>query len=144
MKQSYYLLFLFVLFISTTLKAQNTISYTYDQAGNRLTRTIKLGSSLVKRNHQPTDSVVIKETIGERTIKVFPNPTRGALGIDIQGGDPKQELRLVIYSGAGATLYNQPATEGLNPIDMTQYPQGWYVLRVVAGTEKKEYKIVKE
>ena len=46
MKQSYYLLFLFVLFISTTLKAQNTISYTYDQAGNRLTRTIKLGSYL--------------------------------------------------------------------------------------------------
>jgi hypothetical protein len=97
----------------------------------------------VKR-HQPTDSVVIKETIGERTIKVFPNPTRGALGIEIQGGDPKHEIRLMIYSGAGAVLYNQPATEGLNPIDMTQYPQGWYILRVVAGTEKREYKIVKE
>ena len=123
--------------------AQNTVSYTYDQAGNRLTRTITLGPGNVKR-HQPTDSVVVKETIGERTINVYPNPTRGALGIEIQGGDPKHELRLMIYSGAGAVLYNQPATEGLNPIDMTQYPQGWYVLRVVAGTEKREYKIVKE
>jgi hypothetical protein len=66
------------------------------------------------------------------------------LGIDIQGGDSKEELSLIIYSGAGAVLYNQPATEGLNSIDMTQYPQGWYVLRVLAGTEKREYKIVKE
>lgn len=144
MKQTYYLFFLLVLFVSITLEAQNTISYTYDNAGNRLTRTITLGNQQASKRHQPTDSVVIKETIGERTIKVFPNPTRGALGIDIQGGDPKHELRLQIYSGAGALLYNQPATEGLNPIDMTQYPQGWYVLRVIAGTEKREYKIVKE
>lgn len=143
MKQTYYLFFLFVLFFTLPVQAQNTVSYTYDQAGNRLTRTIILGQSNVKR-HQPTDSVVIKETIGERTIKVFPNPTRGALGIDIQGGDSKEELRLIMYSGAGAVLYNQPATEGLNPIDMTQYPQGWYVLQVVSGTEKREYKIVKE
>jgi YD repeat-containing protein len=135
---------LLLLLAAFALQGEDKVTFTYDQAGNRLSRTITLGSSLVKRNHQPTDSVVIKESIGERTIKVFPNPTRGALGIDIQGGDPKQELRLVIYSGAGATLYNQPATEGLNPIDMTQYPQGWYVLRVVAGTEKREYKIVKE
>ena len=141
-KQSILLLLLLAAFSFQSM-AQNTVSYTYDQAGNRISRTITLGSSSIKR-YQPTDSVVIKESIGERTIKVFPNPTRGALGIDIQGGDPKQELRLVIYSGAGATLYNQPATEGLNPIDMTQYPQGWYVLRVVAGTEKREYKIVKE
>lgn len=142
MKQTYYLLFLLVLFTTITLKAQNKVAYDYDMAGNRTARRI-ITLQQAKR-HQPTDSVVIKETIGERTIKVFPNPTRGALGIDIQGGDPKQELRLQIYSGAGAILYNQPAIEGLNPIDMTQYPQGWYVLRVVAGTEKREYKIVKE
>ena len=125
-------------------ETQNTVTYTYDQAGNRLSRTIIFAPMNAKRNHQSTDNVVLKETLGERTIKVFPNPTRGALGIEIQGGDPKHEIRLMIYSGAGAVLYNQPATEGLNPIDMTQYTQGWYVLRVVAGTEKIEYKIVKE
>ena len=143
MKQTFYLLFLFVLFSTFYIAAQNTISYTYDQAGNRISRTITLGPGNVKR-HQPTDSVVIKETIGERTIKVFPNPTRGALGIEIQGGDPKQELRLQIYSGAGAVLYNQPATEGLNSIEMTAYPEGWYVLRVVAGEKQTEFKIIKQ
>ena len=143
MQKTILLLLLLAAFVFQNM-AQNTISYTYDNAGNRISRKIiTIPPSGIKR-HQPTDSVVIKETIGERTIKVFPNPTRGALGIDIQGGDPKHELRLQIYSGAGAMLYNQPATEGLNPIDMTQYPQGWYILRVVAGTEKKEYKIVKE
>ena len=124
--------------------AVDKVVYDYDMAGNRISRkVITIPSQGIKRQ-EPTDSVVIKETIGERTIKVFPNPTRGALGIDIQGGDSKQELRLIIYSGAGAVLYNQPATEGLNPVDMTQYPQGWYVLSVIAGTEKREYKIVKE
>jgi YD repeat-containing protein len=146
MQKSKQFILLLLLLAASALQsqAQNTVKYTYDQAGNRLLRTIALGQQDVKRNYQPTDSVVIKETIGEHTIKVFPNPTRGALGVDIQGVDPKQELRLIMYSGAGAVLYNQPATEGINPIDMTQYPQGWYVLRVVAGTEKREYKIVKE
>jgi len=142
MKQTNFLLVLFVLICILPSLAEDKVAYDYDMAGNRTARRI-ITLQQAKR-HQPTDSVVIKETIGERTIKVFPNPTRGALGIDIQGGDSKQELRLMIYSGAGAILYNQSATEGLNPIDMTQYPQGWYVLRVVAGTEKKEYKIVKE
>lgn len=143
MKQTNLLLLLFVLICNLPCLAIDRIAYDYDMAGNRIARRIITLPGNVKR-HEPTDSVVVKETIGERTIKVFPNPTRGALGIDIQGGDPKQELRLMVFSGAGALLYNQPATEGLNPIDMTQYPQGWYVLRVVAGAEKKEYKIVKE
>jgi hypothetical protein len=142
MKQTNILLVFFVLICILPSLAVDKVVYEYDMAGNRTARRI-ITLQQAKR-HQPTDSVVIKESIGQRSIKVFPNPTRGALGIDIQGGDPKQVLRLVIYSGAGATLYNQPATEGLNPIDMTQYPQGWYVLRVVAGTEKREYKIVKE
>ncbi len=144
MKQIYFLSFLFALYFTTQLQAQNTVSYTYDQAGNRLTRTIVLANPQSIKRHQPTDSVVLKETIGELSVKVFPNPTRGALGVDIQGGNTDQALRLILLSGSGATLYNKPATIGLNPIDMSSYPSGWYILRIVVGTETKEYKIVKE
>jgi hypothetical protein len=74
-KLSILLLFLLAAFALQSM-AQNTVTYAYDQAGNRVSRTTTLAPMNAKRNHQSTDSVVIKETIGERTIKVFPNPTR--------------------------------------------------------------------
>lgn len=145
MKQIYYFfLFLFVLTGSNIYAQQNkAISYQYDMAGNRILRKEVTLASNIKR-HQPTDSVVIKESLGKRSIKVFPNPTRGALGIEIIGMDTEENIQLILYSGTGTQLHNKPATEGLNPIDMTQYPQGWYILHIVSATERREYKIVKE
>lgn len=146
MKQIYFLLLL--IFSSIALIGQipqQEISYTYDQAGNRISRkVVDLKSNKVKSNFSSTDSVVVKESIRERTITVFPNPTRGALGIDIQGGDSETEMRLILYSATGTVLYNRPGKQGINPVDMTNYPQGWYILLILSGNEKREYKIVKE
>jgi hypothetical protein len=80
----------------------------------------------------------------ERTITVYPNPTRGALGVEINGGDTEEDLRLILFSGQGVQLYNSNAQPGINPIDMTAYPKGWYILQVQAGESKKEFKVIKE
>lgn len=68
------LLLLLLVAYALPSKAQ-TVDFSYDQTGNRLSRTIKLAHQGIKRDQQTTDSVVVKETIGECTIKVFPNPT---------------------------------------------------------------------
>lgn len=133
------------LIVSGGLHAQ-TVSYSYDQAGNRISRTIVLNSppDKAKRNTETTDSVVVKDILGKLEVKIFPNPTKGALGVELTGINPDIITRISVYGGQGAQLYNAVAIEGLNPLDFSKYPEGWYILRIEAGTERKEYKIIKQ
>lgn len=147
MQKSKQALMLFMLLAAYALqgRAQNTISYTYDQAGNRISRiTIPIGQNKAKRNTETTDSVVVKDVLGKLEVKIFPNPTKGALGVDLTGINPDIITRISVYGGQGAQLYNAVAIEGLNPLDFSKYPEGWYILRIEAGTERKEYKIIKQ
>ena len=132
------------LIVSGGLHAQ-TVSYSYDQAGNRISRiTINVGPTMTKRNTETTDTVLGKDVLGKLEVKIFPNPTKGALGVDLTGINPDIITRISVYGGQGAQLYNAVAIEGLNPLDFSKYPEGWYILRIEAGTERKEYKIIKQ
>lgn len=82
--------------------------------------------------------------MGERTITVYPNPTQGILSIEIKGGDIEEVVHLYIYNGQGAMLYKAVAQQGLNPLNLTSYPSGWYILRVQLPEQGKEFKIIKE
>lgn len=124
-----------------------TVSYTYDQAGNRTSRTtitLPPPPQNAKQHTEATDSVVVKDMIGERTITVFPNPTKGALGINIAGENYEDNMNITLFNGQGQLLINIKATIGLNSVDLTRYPAGWYILQLQTGTTKKEYKIIKQ
>ncbi len=122
----------------------NKVSYTYDQAGNRITRTITLNSAGAKQHTETTDSVVVKDMIGERTITVYPNPTKGALNIEITGGDDKSRIHLMLFNADGKRLQNKTVQPGIHPIDMTAYPVAFYILKVQDGDKFTEYKIIKQ
>lgn len=140
-------LLLFLIFCLGTftlqLQAQSMISYAYDMAGNRISRKIVPLNSSPSHVKKGEDSVPVEEQMGERTIKVFPNPTKGALAVDITGGDDKDELRIILYNADGKQLQNKKVEQGTTPINMSTYPVAYYILRVVAGEKATEFKIVK-
>lgn len=137
------LLAVFTILAAVNLQTNSqTISYDYDYAGNRVSRRVVSLPQSIKS--QPTDSVVVEDMLGARNILVYPNPTKGALGVEITGGDWDEDIRLILYSGQGVMLYHANANQGINPVDMTAYPKGWYVLRVQAGEKRKEFKVIKE
>ncbi len=119
-----------------------TISYDYDYAGNRISRKVVSLPQSIKG--QPVDSVLVEDMLGARNILVYPNPTKGALGVEITGGDWDEDIRLILYNGQGVTFYHAKAQQGINPVDMTAYPKGWYIIRVQAGEKRKEFKVIKE
>jgi YD repeat-containing protein len=143
---------LLIAFICTSLpsmKAQTTateytVSYTYDAAGNRITRTLSSKVITIAKAKQQQDEEPTEDKFGERTIKIFPNPTHGDLNIDVTNHNPKEELRMELYNINGTQLYNARVQEGSNPLDMNTYPSTVYILRLVSGSEKMEYKIIKE
>ena len=122
------------------------VSFTYDQAGNRISRTITLPPppQNAKRHTEATDSVVVSDKLGERSINIYPNPTRGALGVEIKGGNNIEDIMIVVFSGQGSQLIVKKADIGINFIDLAKYPEGWYILRIKAGEKHTDYKIIKQ
>lgn len=126
-------------------KAQDIVSYAYDYAGNRISRKIvnlteNPNPTHVKKSENPAP---VEEQLGERKITIYPNPTKGMLSVDINGGDEKDELSISVFNADGKQLLNKKVESGANPVDMSSYPASWYILRVTAGEKMTEFKIIK-
>ncbi|MDD4991754.1 MAG: T9SS type A sorting domain-containing protein [Paludibacter sp.] len=124
--------------------AQNVVSYAYDNAGNRISRKVVVYNTNLTHAKKTVDPPPVEEQLGERTIKVFPNPTKGALAVDISGGSDKDQLRIILYNADGKQLLNKQVQQGTTPVNMTAYPAAYYILRVQAGEKVTEFKIIKQ
>ena len=140
----YYLILLFLFSFSMTSMAQE-VSYAYDNAGNRISRKIvPLNSNPPHAKKTVDDPPPVEEQLGERKIAIYPNPTKGALAVEITGGNDKDALRIVLLSAQGIQLQTLKAEIGKTPVDMHLYPSGWYILRIQAGEKVTEFKIIKQ
>lgn len=140
-----YLLLSFLSVISVPGIADEKITYSYDAAGNRILRKYEVVLSnpnpVKKYEEEPAP---VSEEMGERKITVYPNPTKGALAVEVIGGDEKDEMRITLYSVQGTVLQNRIIAMGTTPVDMSAYASGNYILRIQAGKETLEFKIIKE
>jgi len=148
-KLVHYLLFLFVLVFSLHGIAQtpnNVVSYAYDNAGNRISRKIVDLSKDPIPSHvkKAADPVPVEDQLGERKITVYPNPTKGVLAVEINGGDDKDQLRIVLFNADGKQLVNKKIQSGSTLINMSTYPAAYYILRIQAGDKMTEFKIIKQ
>ncbi len=145
MKQLFLILCLMALVpLSTT--AQNMVSYAYDYAGNRISRRVVLLNSNpthVKKDTTAVAAPPVVDQLGDRKITIYPNPTKGALAVDISGGDANDKLNIILFSPQGTVLQSKPVVSGTTPLEMTDYPVGWYILRITAGEKLTEFKIIK-
>jgi hypothetical protein len=132
------------IFLSIGLQAAGTISYTYDVAGNRISRTYKVLAAVQMKKQLEEPVPIEEEKVGDRTIRIYPNPTKGALGVEILGGDDKEKIRIQLYNMKGSQIQNLPVYSGLNTVNMFDCAAGMYVLRLVSEKETIEYKIIKE
>lgn len=139
----FYLLFSFLVLLSTVTQAQK-VAYDYDMAGNRISRKIvELNNPNYAKKHVETPAP-IEDQLGERKITVYPNPTKGALAVEITGGDQKDQMILSVFSSQGVQLQNIKATAITTAVNMSAYPSGYYILRVQAGDKMTEFKIIKQ
>ena len=131
------------LFSLSALAQGQSVDYAYDNAGNRTSRKVVSLAQTAPKKHTEDPAPVVDQ-LGERTVKVYPNPTKGALAVEITGGDEKDDLQILLFSAQGTQLQTLKAITGKTPVNMLAYPSGWYILRIVAGKEIKEMKIVKQ
>lgn len=138
------LLFSFLFIFSMGIQAQK-VAYDYDMAGNRISRkVVELNNPNYAKQQAEETPAPVEEQLGERKITIYPNPTKGALAVEITGGDTKDQVSATLYNAQGIQLQNLKIENSITPINMSTYPSAYYILRVQAGDKMTEFKIIKQ
>lgn len=124
--------------------AQTSVVFRYDDAGNRVWRTI----STFKMNEADTTVAETEkpqqdENLAAQRIAVYPNPTDGLVNIDFNlPPEPKAYYVLTAINGAQVEQGNLTATQ--TQLNLMNLGKGTYILHVVSGDDKEKFKIVKQ
>lgn len=117
------------------------VVYTYDSSGNR-TRARK---EIVLRSEgsQEEDSLPQRQNLSLRHVTIYPNPTKGRLRVEITGGGSFEGASLTVYSISGSIVCNLSELDAVNDIDLSQCPNGMYMLVIRVDGESSSWKIIK-
>lgn len=133
--------FLLVVWLQTATISAYTFKYAYDSAGNRVSRTLEVGS---KKNKENTASLYYTESLASKEVRIYPNPTDGYLKVEIVGWDETNEYDMQIYSLDGIEVWSAKAADAITDIDLTNQKNGVYILLITSCGEKSTWKIIKK
>ncbi|MEZ5198781.1 MAG: T9SS type A sorting domain-containing protein [Bacteroidales bacterium] len=135
----------------------NTIEFTYDNAGNRTERhVIEMKSPENKTGEQQNEELekVFAEQMGEQEVRIYPNPTKGLLMVEIKGRKDATNLpagkswqagaRMELYGSEGKMVYSIDKVKEKTKVDLSDMKAGTYVLKIVLDERVSSWKVVKE
>jgi hypothetical protein len=136
-----------------------TIHYNYDNSGNRLIRYIILQksfnilsqNSLKESTENTTENTTenikqddFEDKLGEMTVKIYPNPTQGVLLVEVSGLVTDETVNYQLFSQTGILLDANNQVNYPFSIDLSKYPKGLYILKLMTKEKKSVWKILKE
>ncbi len=132
-----------ILLGSSMAVQSQTVIYTYDNAGNRISRTLQAAKS---RSSFMNDSLGVENQIesGLFNVSVHPTLTDGLVNVDIPAYGKNDEAEIRVYSLSGYEVMSIRVTEPYSTIDMAYLPAGVYVLNVMVNGDITSIKIIKQ
>lgn len=135
-----------------------TISFTYDDAGNMIAKTISLGTTLKSSSPSSTeeaarttpmsdsDNEMINDaTFDSKLIRIFPNPTKGIIKIELpQPGDDDSYFQISVYDPGGRQVFKKDRESTISIIDLSSGSAGVYTLQIKNGNISSVWKIIKQ
>ena len=155
MKTIYFFFIMVFLLGSFDLSAQEIVSFDYDASGNRISRTIILEEQKTAPEFLPdstyTKQSEIKEVEtakywakdGEKVITIYPNPNGGMFKIGFEGWAKELNGNLQLHTLNGNLILDEPLLQNNIKIDITDQPDGTYLLTISIDGRKETWKVVK-
>jgi hypothetical protein len=140
---------LFILFLTLTqlaCSAQNRVEFIYDDAGNRTERhfiDLNPSKSTLLSDKDGWQKAFDDKILGTE-IKIYPNPTKGMIKIDLKNyeGASKGEIR--VYDVTGKIVYQNNQVSTSNIVSLEHLRNGAYILKLVIEDNATEWKILKQ
>jgi len=90
-----------------------------------------------------TQTVSIKENKQLSSITIYPNPSTGKYYITLQETINSTQYNLEVYNLLGELILNQKIQSQTTQIDLSQYPQGTYILKASGANQSFHQRIIK-
>ena len=120
------------------------IVYEYDNAGNRISRTVVLPKAPQRAQEELTDTTFYKEAIGNKEITLYPNPVKSDLHVSISGYEEGSTGECMLFDMQGKVLLKRRIDTSTFQVDMSSYKSGNYIMRIVIDGEPITWKIIKQ
>ena len=116
------------------------IEYTYDSAGNRVTREIIYYEGGTKSAAVPVEE---EQEFG-RDLNVYPNPATHSLYVSLNKEvlDERDKM-IMVFDNLGKLIYQTGNLGEINQVDVSNWIEGTYILKLIYGHRHKEWIIVK-
>lgn len=114
-------------------------------AGNRIKREIVMSASRAMAKKQSFESQdFFSERLREHSVKIYPNPTQGNLKISISGLDNSDKCHLGVYSTQGTQILAFDVNSDNANVDISNQPNGVYLLQITVNGKSTTWKIIKK
>ena len=128
-----------LLLAAMNISAQS-VTYAYDNAGNRTARTVTLNKS-----PQAQETVTaLPDLIAEKAIVIYPNPTKGILSVEIKDYTDQLQAEFRLMDMSGKTISSKKAVSGYQTFDLSHQAAGVYLLHIRINGESVVWKVIKE
>ena len=139
------LVFIGLTFIIQTNFSQNKVTYAYDAAGNRTNRTIVMQSKSMAQPAEQRENIPgLSEIVAGISVNIYPNPTEGKIRVDIKNLPDGETANLNLYNVSGHLIVSKKNVASSTEINIHGHHKGVYILKVIAGKQQKEWKIIKK
>lgn len=156
------LTFLFLMFFNSVIFAQMTISFQYDDAGNRVLRQVtenktKVDSTGTQSNTvtdlqwdnnelaDTTNTLVLnnENALLNLEVSIFPNPTDGIVNLSIQSEGGEFSVKAHIIDSNGKNVAFGFINDTMIQFDISNQPPGTYILLLEYKNTEKSWVIIK-
>lgn len=157
--QSYYkakkmcklIIFIFcIITLDSFILTGQTITYDYDNSGNRIKKYIVLqakglssNDTVQKDNLLNNEDEKIVDELNEVKVMIYPNPTQGILNVELSGIETDDTFGYQLYSQSGVLLKYIKSTGNPFSIDFSSYHSGMYILILINKNSRSEWKVFK-
>ena len=149
-KQHVNLLIIGMLIMLTTTAFSQSIVFTYDKAGNRITRALLIEKISNDRGASSSEEqksmLALEETITIEDVKVTisPNPNGGKFNVTINNLSQYSNVELYLHNMLGKQIYYSKQPLLVNTVDITNQQNGTYLLTVIVNGTKETWKVIKQ
>ena len=120
--------------------AQNTMTFSYDAGGNRISRQITV-SSVKERPGETTDiSDVEAETLEDR-MRITTDASSETVSVEISDLKADEHGSVRLFTSAGALLQEVAIAGKVTTVSLNSYPSGMYILSVTVDGKQHGWKI---
>jgi len=139
MKKHFYFIPITFIFCFLFINANaQTVGYNYDSSGNITSRKV-----IVLKSSSPAPDSIAALHDTEVNIRIYPNPTRGLLRIEIPDYKENEILSFQVYDMNGRLLLSTKTNNADNTLDISRFSNATYILQLTRDNKNSSWKIIK-